>query len=134
MTPSEHPTRVWTDAAVWIEGRCEPETPRLGWRVGRISRLVSPGYGWCKRCLTTWNFVEGHTTIYEQGPGFEIMGRRFPGASSGCFPLCEKCWRACTIAERLPYYRELWDTWVAQGTDKTIETWLCIAAAVREGR
>lgn len=66
-------------------------------RIGRISRLLSPGYGWCLRCGTTWKFVTPHNTQYTP--------------HRGCFPLCEKCWAGLIPATRLPYYEQLWLSW-----------------------
>lgn len=76
---------------------------RFEWRIGRITRRLSPGMGSCYRCKTTWDFVHGHTTNY--------------GGGSGCFPLCEKCWEGLMPEQRLPYYRQLYDEWVKQGRD-----------------
>jgi hypothetical protein len=91
-----------------------------GLRIGRISRLVSPGYGWCYKCRTTWNFVEGHITNYKGG--------------RGCFPLCEKCWWGLGTPEaRLPYYRMLWDSWTSMGGTEDKE-WSDIERAVLEGK
>lgn len=66
---------------------------RYSWRVGRISAFFSPGFSACGRCRTTWDYVEHHVTNYNDG--------------SGCFPLCQKCWRDLLPAERVPYYRAL---------------------------
>lgn len=60
-------------------------------RIGKISRWLAPSYGWCPRCLTTWNFVETHDTYY--------------GTGSYVSPMCVKCWRETTTTERLAYYR-----------------------------
>lgn len=64
-------------------------------RIGRISQFFSPGYSWCGKCKTTWNLVDEHTTYYS--------------AHSGCFSMCEKCWRETEPTDRLPFYREWWD-------------------------
>lgn len=94
---------------------------RLNIRIGRISQYLTPGYGHCYRCLTTWPFVECHCTdYYEENGGWR-----------GCFPLCEKCWSELTPEDRLPYY---WRRWVAWGmpTDKR-HYWPDIASAVLRG-
>ena len=65
-----------------------------GWlariRIGRISRFLAPGYGSCNRCHTAWKFVEGHDVFYAIG--------------SGCFPLCQECWKVTTLTEKNNYY------------------------------
>lgn len=66
-------------------------------RLGSISRTMTPGYGWCYACGTTWAFVQSHSTTYKQG--------------HGCFPLCEKCWAERTPQERLPFYEILLARW-----------------------
>ncbi len=72
-------------------------------RIGPISRIFSPGYGQCGRCRTTWSFVDGHVTDYSK--------------SGGCFPLCKQCWAELTPAERLPFYRRLWESWSEPNVD-----------------
>ena len=72
---------------------------RFQWRVRHLSNILGPSrLGWCYRCKTTWNFVEGHTTDYSEG--------------AGCFPLCERCWEELSPIQRLPYYRQLWELWL----------------------
>jgi len=66
-------------------------------RIGKISQFISPGYSYCGKCHTTWNFVQGHTTKYND--------------ACGMFPLCEACWKELTPKQRLPYYKDLWDSW-----------------------
>lgn len=102
-------------------------------RLGPISRILSPGYGCCGRCRTTWNFVRHHTTFYT--------------AADGCFPLCEKCWQDLESPEaRLPFYRALWSEWLEeawrrQGAElrdpgdirELLARWPQIEAAVRAG-
>lgn len=70
-------------------------------RIGKISRLVSPGWGSCYRCYTTWNFVKSHITSINH--------------TSGCFPLCEKCWAELSVYERIPFYKQLYDSWKTRG-------------------
>jgi hypothetical protein len=89
-----------------------------GLRVGRISQLMTPGYSWCYKCKTTWQFVEGHHTPYS-------LGR-------GCFPLCEACWHETSPADRLPFYRELFERWTAGGSNDS--KWADIEAAVLAGK
>jgi hypothetical protein len=80
---------------------------RFQWRLGKTTHRLSPGYGHCHRCLTSWDYVDGHVTTYQSG--------------GGCFVLCEKCWRGLTPEERLPFYRQLFDEWERNGTD--VEWW-----------
>jgi hypothetical protein len=89
---------------------------RLNIRVGIIGKLVAPGYGDCGRCRTPWLFVRYHVTKYSNG--------------SGCFPLCQKCWRELGTPEaRLPYYRDLLARW----HDPDGAKWCAVEAAVRAG-
>ena len=66
-------------------------------RVGRLSSILSPGYGACGRCKTNWQFADSHSTQYSD--------------SSGCFSLCERCWSDLTPETRLPYYEEMFRGW-----------------------
>lgn len=67
-------------------------------RIGRISKLLSPGTSWCQRCHTTWAFVQPHTVRYN-----EIRG---------IFCLCTKCNSELAPADKLPYYeRVAWQGW-----------------------
>jgi hypothetical protein len=63
-------------------------------RLGRISRLVSPGYGNCEKCKTTWNFVKPRPVMLD--------------GSGGVFALCEKCWQESDTADRIQYHRQVW--------------------------
>lgn len=89
-------------------------------RIGSISQQLTPGFSWCHHCHTTWPFVESHATHYED--------------SRGCFPLCELCWTELGTPERrLPYYRQLWDEWIADDGDLKQSMWDAIQAAVEKG-
>lgn len=89
---------------------------------------MSPGYGWCYCCERPWNRVKYHITDYTP--------------SSGCFPLCEGCWEALGTPEaRMPYYRKLYEKWLAGAGDVSppkreeylrdlMEKWPLIEAAV----
>jgi hypothetical protein len=85
-------------------------------RIGRISQWLTPTYGWCGACKTTWPFVSGHSTQYDR--------------LWGMFPLCEKCWSERTPVERLPYYRALFERW----DDPTLVDWDGIERAVLAGK
>lgn len=92
-------------------------------RVGRIGQLFAPGYGWCLRCKTPWLFVRWHDTP-------------FGSDGHGCLPLCEKCWAALTPAQRMPYYRELIESW-HERHDRGLmldEEWALVEAAVLSER
>ena len=55
--------------------------------------------------------------------------------NTGCFPLCEMCWRDIGPKERLPYYRIMWESWQTMGDDDEYEqNWDYIEAAVNEGK
>jgi hypothetical protein len=94
-----------------------------GLRIGRISKWLSPpGYGGCLCCQTTWYWVEEHITRYSP--------------NDGCLPLCRKCWEQLPPAERLPYYRKLWDSWWRDKRDeKDMEdVWVQLETAVMLGK
>ncbi len=89
-------------------------------RVGKAARLLLPSYGTCERCLIPWPLTQEHATpfrSYEQG------GR-------GMFALCQACWRELTPAERLPFYRLIYERWLNYGTDVA---WREIESAVLAG-
>src|SRR5690348_6173590 len=88
-----------------------------------IERWLSPGIGKCYRCNRPWicpaqQYVGNRT--WRQLPHDRYRG--LIGVKphitnytlgSGCFPLCEPCWTALETPEaRLPYYKQLWDSWV----------------------
>jgi hypothetical protein len=86
-------------------------------RIGTISHVLTPSYGSCWRCHTTWTFVSPHKTRYGEG--------------EGCFPLCEQCWEdAGTPDVRLPYYRALWEEWAAEPLGG-LPAWELIEQAVK---
>lgn len=69
----------------------------------RIYRVGFPGYGHCGCCGMPWSKAEPHVTHYGLVPGV---------ARSGCFPLCEDCWKRLENPEaRVPYYKELIYDW-----------------------
>jgi len=86
---------------------------------GRLSRLLSPEFGYCYRCERTWNTCDGHSTLFTE--------------NSGCFPLCEQCWGELNPKERLPYYRLLFNEWVKQG-EKDMSLWVKIEKSVLDGK
>lgn len=86
---------------------------------GHLTRLVSPSYSCCGRCRCTWRFVREHQTDYTP--------------TAGCFPLCEWCWQRLTPQERLPYYRQLWNSWELRGSVEDRD-WNAIEQAVLVGK
>ncbi len=88
-----------------------PNHEHWGRRLGRLSQWISPGYSWCGRCKTTWNWVEGHSTQFLWCEGDNSNDKN---SGSGMFPLCEYCWHELTPEQRLPFYLELNNRW---GTD-----------------
>lgn len=75
-------------------------------RIGKISKLMFPDYGQCRRCRTTWNLVAPHVVYYQQGHGL--------------FRLCEKCWQDVAPVDRLPYFDDV----------RVAAYWPAVAAAV----
>ena len=80
-----------------------------------IEKLLAPEFGCCYSCGRPWKFAKGHATPYSP--------------SVSCFPLCEKCWERLTPQKRLPFYRELWESW----NDPDVK-WEDIKKAVLEGK
>ncbi len=114
-----------------------------------IEDRLKPGYGDCGRCGLNWGYAKGHDTNYcpHDDPRFRIpeLGIDAPDPSpcQGMFPLCEPCWVELeTPANRLPYYRGLWQRWVDDtGGDPAYEyngvplarIWTAIEQAVLAG-
>ena len=80
-----------------------------------IEKLLAPGYSCCGLCGRPWKFAKEHITNYSP--------------SSGCFPLCQKCWEKLTPQKRLPFYHKLWKEW--KNTDVK---WEDIKKVVLEGK
>lgn len=89
------------------------------------------GYGKCLKCEKTWDVVVAHKT--------------FDTEASGCFPLCETCWKELETPDaRLPYYWTLVNQWVQWSEDhkkeypketaRAIHRWETISKAVMEGK
>lgn len=96
---------------------------RLGLRrlVGVLSQLVNiPRLSGCLCCGRTWHVAKCHPTVYYAG--------------GGCFPLCEDCWSDLTVAEREPYYLQLYEMWLRQGRERSEEEWQAIHQAVMDGK
>jgi len=103
------------------------------WLTNEAPTSIRPGYGWnCARCGTNmydagqiWHTTKFH--FHEDDPDEPVH--------RGCFVLCEPCFQSLTPAERLPYYRGLWDLWKREGDDiHTPEDWIAISNAVMEGK
>lgn len=119
---------------VWVEQSLIYETHGIPMGLPPIGRNdVSdkvPGtpesvLGQCGNCKVSWKWVDGHSTMFTQ--------------SSGCFPLCEKCWSELTPEQRLPFYRELFDSNIASARKYNYppppeSEWELIKAAVLAGR
>jgi hypothetical protein len=96
-------------------------------RIGPESVAISqPGMGQCRRCKTTWSFVEPHVTDYEDGRGM--------------FVLCEQCWDETALpSRRLTYYRVLWEEWRSLNDrhpelEFDLPAWgIILAAVLKEG-
>ncbi len=89
-----------------------------------LERLLSPGLGWCYRCLRPWKVNArkkiGKRSYQQLGRlrwwgliGVESHSTRY-SESAACFPLCEGCWSKLTPKERLPYYDMLVEEWIRQ--------------------
>jgi len=80
-------------------------------------------YGGCYRCNASWAVVEEHSTWYTE--------------DRACFPLCETCWGALTIEERMPYYEQLITHWKSFDDQVPPDQWPdyeAVRQAVREGK
>lgn len=69
--------------------------------IGRVGRLVYPGYGACRHCGRPWPICRSHMVPLTPVESF--------------FPLCEECWDETTIYEHVRYARDLWDSWQREG-------------------
>lgn len=90
--------------------------------LGSLSQFVDLSHSYCYRCWITWTFVREHTTWYRYIDGHK---------DTGCFALCEHCWKELTPIQRLPFYRMLFERWNTLGR-KDVE-WEEIDKAVRFG-
>ena len=101
--------------ALWFH----PDTLAGRKAIAAVTRPFSPFYSTCGRCDRPWSVCTGHSTPYSE--------------HSGCFPLCERCWRELSPQERLPYYDKLLRSWEQWGT---VEQWKkdAIRTAVLEGK
>ena len=59
-------------------------------RLGKLSRILSPNYGYCSKCGTTWKFVDGVSVNYKP--------------YTGTFKLCTKCYLECSDEEKISFY------------------------------
>lgn len=62
-------------------------------RLGPLSKILAPGYSYCRGCRTPWLFVEPRTVWYS--------------SYSGQFALCVKCWDEATAIERMAAHLEV---------------------------
>lgn len=88
--------------------------------IGILSQGIWITNSECGRCWRVWEIVEEHSTQYSH----EVVKYKKPDSDTlgyvteirsgwGCFPLCETCWKALTIEERLPYYKSMIEDWRA---------------------
>lgn len=61
------------------------------------------GYGSCACCGESWKYGKWHDTPH--------------GERHACFPLCESCWSALSIVQRMPYYAQLVADWERMAPD-----------------
>lgn len=97
-------------------------------RTAKLERALKPGTAWCARCGRPWR-MDGHIGVVEHNTRID--------ESLSCFPLCEGCWLACDVAERVAYYRSLvFDVWMltSQDHDQVLRQWPDVLWAVLEGR
>lgn len=86
--------------------------------VGYFARIRFPLYSSCLRCGMPWRITKPHSTMVNE--------------RGGCFPLCEACWKDLAPAERVKYYKKLYDSWLKTGHANM--AWEEIEAAVVAGR
>lgn len=83
-------------------------------QIADLMQALFPSFSSCARCKMPWSLVRLHITHYSP--------------VAGMFPLCEDCWTELRTPEnRLPYYRELFNSWdrlrpVREGDWQVIET------------
>lgn len=75
---------------------------RYWWRRWRYA-IDGNEWAYCLRCGETWQTAARHDTWFKLKPAGKVPMIR------GLFPLCEPCWQAAPIAEKLRYYRKLWE-------------------------
>lgn len=86
-------------------------------QVAHLMQALFPSFSFCARCQTPWPLVRCHVTHYSP--------------SSGLFPLCEDCWTELRTPEnRMPYYRELFNSWDRTGRQVRESDWPVIETAV----
>lgn len=93
--------------------------------------------GRCAKCCINWKDKGGIQYAKENDKWIEEVMPSVDGvvphitnynSESGCFPLCENCWKSFSIEERLPFYKSLvLDNW------KQPEKWENIKKAVENG-
>ncbi len=109
----------------------------------KLERFLSPEIGTCGRCLRPWRVP---VYRYMGNNAWQQLNRlRFAGFvgvdghttnindHSGCFPLCEGCWKRLSPEERLPYYEALVADWGRQGSEISDEKIVAIREAVLKG-
>ena len=84
-----------------------------------LARRARREFGTCGLCGVPWHFVEAHTT-----PITKVQG---------CFPLCVNCWLTLTVDQRMPFYRQLWESWRDMEGNEKISWEVMEAAVIAEG-
>jgi hypothetical protein len=83
--------------------------------ISGIMQVLFPSYGCCGRCHFPWSLVRLHLT---------------PVGNTLMFALCEDCWSELQTPEhRAPYYREVFNKWMAESRLGESE-WPAIQSAV----
>ncbi len=85
--------------------------------IGWLQQFMALGYSTCECCGRPWRYAEEHTTYFS--------------ASTGCFPLCETCWKAMTPPQRVAFYWRLHRGW---RWSKFEREWPLIKTAVLQGQ
>lgn len=96
---------------------------RRHWRLGKWSWPLSAGYGGCRRCETSWRYVDAHILAYHP-VSLDSTGKLVPGR--GIMALCEACHDDLGEPEaRYPYYeivlREWNQVYVEAGLDEEVK-------------
>lgn len=86
-------------------------------QISDLMQALFPSFSSCGRCKMPWSLVRCHITNYSP--------------VAGMFPLCEDCWTELRTPEnRMPYYRELFNSWDRLGRPVREGDWRVIETAV----
>lgn len=89
----------------------------LKWR--RICNRAkgSPFLGRCYRCARSWAVGTYRVTPHRWADHIPPEDRTDNNNSGGMFPLCNTCWAELSPEGRLPFYRHMYEKWIAGGVD-----------------